>query len=241
MHVFVRERLRQWRHQLLLDGPFIDLTKSDPSAHKKMLDNRWARFQQEASIGGGKFDAFLGRPGADQYWFVTPKMPQEAALLEQILELQESLRIDYQLSFAVRKSEASGMRLGLAEVTRVADWIATTTLVGAVVVTVAQLGAELTGGQDQHDLAVWLGAAAIGLAVASLATRAIRAGLTIPGELESYEDYGNRCQILAEMFRKARNDNDNRAQWGILQDLERAAADELRRFLHVKRDARFVL
>jgi hypothetical protein len=125
-------------------------------------------------------------------------------------------------------------------VTSAADWAATTTFVGAIGVSAALFVSRLLGGEtNQSDVTVWLSASAVLLAVVSLAIRAIRSGLTVPGEFESYREYTSRCQVLAEVFRRA--SGDEAAQWRVLVELEESAAEELRRFLRTKSTSRFVV
>lgn len=237
VHVFLRERLRQWRHQLLLDGQLMDLSRSNPVSYEKQVDDRWSQFQQDASIAEGKFAAFIDAPGSDQYLFIDPSVPQDEAVASQVLKLQERLRLDYQLSFGGGKLAGGGVSPGVSDITEMADWFASTTLVGAVAASVGVFVVQLFDG-GHHPLSVWVSVAAVGLAVLSLGTRAVRAGLTIPGEQESYKEYMNRCQVLAEIFRRASNDE---ARWRVLEDLEKSAAGELRRFLRIKWDSRFIV
>jgi hypothetical protein len=238
VNVFLRERLRQWRHQLLLDGELMDLARSDPAAYHTRIDYKWSQLCADATIGSGKFDTFIAKGGPDQYFFVEPKMPRDEVVLSQVIRLQAQLRLDYQLSFGETKlSVGGGGKPGIADITKVADWSATTTLVGAVAVSVCLFVSELQrGGHGSH---VWFAAAALGLAVLSLGIRAIRTGLTIPGEQESYEEYMNRCQVLAEVFHRDRHDD--AARWRVLRDLEQSAAAELRRFLRMKSSSRFIV
>jgi hypothetical protein len=235
VRVFLRERLRQWRHQVLLDGQLMDLARSDPADHKATLDRLWSEFRRIDRIGDGMFTTFKGNSGQDHYWFIAPTIPHDADVVSHVLELQKQLRLDYQLAFGEEKL-AEGP--GLSDFTQATQWLATTTLVAAVVVTGCLFISRLLGG-NHHTLDVWLAAAAGCLAVFSLGTRAIRNGLTIPHEQRSYEEYINRCQLLRQRFLDKRGED--AGQWQVLVDLETNAADELRRFLRMKWDSRFVL
>ena len=239
VEVFVRERLRQWRHQLLLDGKLMDLARSNPSSYQREVTDRWSDFCELVRTARGKFHTFIDTPGADQYWFVTASVPHDQEVRSQVLRLQALVRLAYQLDFGEAKvAVGGGGRPGIADITKAAEWGATTTLVGAVVVSVSVFASRVWSGHH-HAVDVWLAASAVGLAVLSLGIRAVRTGLTIPYEQQSYEEYINRCQVLRESFRRAQG-NDNK-QWDVLKDLETSAGQELRRFLRMKWDARFIV
>jgi hypothetical protein len=75
------------------------------------------------------------------------------------------------------------------------------------------------------------------LAVLSAASRAYRAGCTLPDESESYDEYCDRIRDVRLMF-KSVPETDKRLQQ--LKRLEEEAASELRRFLRMKSRATFI-
>lgn len=82
-----------------------------------------------------------------------------------------------------------------------------------------------------------IGGMALLLAVISAASRAYRAGFTLPDESESYEEYCDRVRELKAVFNKLSNENEKRRE---MEQLEEEAAAELRRFLRMKTRATFV-
>ena len=82
-----------------------------------------------------------------------------------------------------------------------------------------------------------LGGVSLLLAVLSAASRAYRAGFTLPDESESYEEYCDRVRELKAVFKSLSNDNEKLRE---LEQLEEETAAELRRFLRMKTRATFV-
>jgi len=82
-----------------------------------------------------------------------------------------------------------------------------------------------------------LAGVALLLAVLSAASRAYRAGYTLPDEFESYEEYCDRLREYKVVFESAAADEDKFRQ---LENLEAEAALELRRFIKMKMRATFI-
>jgi hypothetical protein len=238
VNVYLRERLRQWRHQILLDGGLMDLVVSDVEAHVAKVNDRWLKFVQDAAVADGKYTAFIGTEGAERPLFGPTSTAVEDTVRMQVLTCQRQLRLDYQLEYVERKLATGDPRPGVTDVTYITDLISTTSLALAVSTGVAIFVYQLFNLHGSHHAALGgLAALALVFVVASAGTRAIRSGLTVPDEKLSYEEYATRIRAFAELYRSASTDDE---RWHVLVRLEVAAAEELRRFLQVKEGSRFV-
>jgi hypothetical protein len=146
------------------------------------------------------------------------------------------LRLRYQLEYARSKTASEGPRFlpTIGEFTKTLDNAATTTFALAVGIIVARFCIGFFN-PNQHTL-IALAACATGLAVASAAIRALRSGLAVPGEQEAYTEYGDRLEELHFRFHLKPED-----RWQVLEDVEAASVEELRRFLVTKSKSRFVV
>lgn len=244
--LFMRERLRMWHFQLFLDGSFVSLLSSDPSAFELELTRRWGVLQQHMRDGFGwltEFRAGRNRKG-DIFHEITPYSDKE--LERQVLEVLWILRIEHQLRFSSRKIEENPEDIGLTltENTKLSDTVASASFAGAVLVTVAGLiGSEIIGSFSpgsrlgSESFGRVLAGCALALAVLSAAARAYRAGFTIPEETSSYEEYSTRVRDLAIAIKNSRVDHE---RFIHLTHFEESAADELRRFLDMKLRATFL-
>ena len=164
-----------------------------------------------------------------------------------MLDALSTLRFEHQLRYSHRKTEAEGEEAGLAleERTNLSESVATFTLAGAVVVgafgffvalSQAFPGLALFSGNAEPASRVLAGSALL-LAVLSAASRAYRAGYTLPDESESYKEYCDRIREYKAVFESATNAEEKFRQ---LENLEAEAASELRRFLRMKMRATFI-
>jgi hypothetical protein len=83
----------------------------------------------------------------------------------------------------------------------------------------------------------FLGGLALLLAVVSAASRAYRAGFTLPDELENYDEYYDRLREIEVVFGRVTQPEEKLRQ---LAQLEAESAAELRRFLQMKLRSTFV-
>jgi hypothetical protein len=236
-NVFVRERLRRWRHQILLNGSMMDMYVDNPREAQAALNRCWQQFLQSASVKDGGFLAYIAPDGSQKcLLFDDLQPPSHAELRDEIIGLQAQLRLEYQLEYSEYKFEPGGSVESLPELTRITDWVATSTLAGAVIVAMGGLIVSIDLGSGKADYLI--AGVAAGLAILSAGTRALRSGLTIPAERDSYAEFSSRMQSLAEAFRRA---SDPQAQWKVLVQTETECADELRRFLAAKWHSRYIV
>jgi hypothetical protein len=244
--MFFRERLRQWHFQKFLDGRLIDLFFADRPAYDAELTRRWGQLEQDLSDGRGTLATFMNAatPGSDFFHDRTPYA--QGAHAAPVFDALWRLRIEHQLRYDGRKiaGEGDAGELGLRERTSLSETVATATLAGAVIVTafswllsVVGPRAGLLFGFEHVSVSASLAGGALLLAVVSAATRAYRAGFTLPGEPDSYEEYFGRLREVRETFQTVVTFEEKRHQ---LEALEEAAIDELRRFVRMKMRATFL-
>jgi hypothetical protein len=244
---FCRERLRQWHFQKFLDGELIGLLAASKDQYQQELDRRWGELQQNLRDGYGMMVEFLNLASRGNDFFHPANDYADPALATQVFTALWTLRFEHQLRYSQRKIEPEGEAVGLAleERTSFSETVATMTLAGAILMSVL---AFIASGAHVFDFGAklgWqplvvtrvLGGVAMFLAVLSAASRAYRAGYTLPDESESYEEYCDRVRELKAVLLRASDDHE---KLRLLEGLEEEAAAELRRFLRMKTRATFV-
>jgi len=245
--VFCRERLRQWHFQLFLDGQLMGLLVDQPAAFHKELDRRWGLLQQNLRDGYGAMAAFVHHGSRADDFFHQPSAYPDASLARIALEALWILRIGHQLRYGQRKIEPTGelAELALDEHASLSETVASFTLAGAVVVGALGFALSLSHlvpgfgplSQNVDATSRVLSGSALLLAVLSAASRAYRAGYTLPDEAESYKEYSDRIRELKAVFEST---GSLEVKLWQLAHLEAESVKELRRFLRMKMRATFV-
>ena len=244
--VFCRERLRQWHFQKFLDGKLISRVATDPAAYDQELDKRWNYLQESLRDGPGMMNEFKSNTEND--FFHTPSGYSDSEVVDLVLESLRTLRIEHQLGYSNRKLEleVEGTGLALQERTSWSETVASSSLAGAVLISALSILLPITRPEwfaahnfssSAPDLGRILGGCALMLAVLSAASRAYRAGCTLPDESESYDEYCDRIREVRLVFK---NIPDTKNRLRQLERLEEEAAAELRRFLRMKSRATFI-
>lgn len=244
--VFCRERLRQWHFQKFLDGQLISLLTTDPAGYDQELSRRWNRLQESLRDGSGMMNEFKSNTENDL--FHSPSSYSDSELIPLVLESLRTLRIEHQLGYSNRKLdlEADNSGLALQERTSWSETVASSSLAGAVLISALSVFlpfcrpewfAPHNAASSLPDLRRIFGGCALMLAVLSAASRAYRAGFTLPDESESYDEYCDRVRELRSVFKNIPNAESRLQQ---LERLEEEAAAELRRFLRMKSRATFI-
>jgi hypothetical protein len=244
LNLFVRERIRQWRHQLLLDGDLVQECAQNDDKANASYHEQWSKLNEIFEMADGKFQHFVGGSGEDDYFFTDrPAPPADPSLMSDVLACQESMRIQYQRNFSSARGTSGSRRISLQDFTRVIQWLASTTLVGAVLAATGVFVVRVVEYSNAHTstTSLVLATIAIGLAVLSLGVRALRTGLTIPAEYVSFEEYRHRCNALGLWWDRERAKAEMYEQWQCLVEFERTSASELRRYLRMKASSRFIV
>ena len=248
--VFCRERLRQWHFQLLLDGQLVGLLPIRPDEFKREVDRRWGVLQQNLRDGYGMMTAFVRHGSRADEFFHQPSKYDDPALAANVLEVLWTLRFEHQLRYGQRKVEPEAEQAGMAlkERAGLSESVATFTLAGAVLVGAVGFFIALSQGFPNLNLLSWspevtqiasrrFAGSALLLAVLSAASRAYRAGYTLPDESESYEEYRDRVREYKAVLKRASTEQE---KFRELEHLEAEAALELRRFIRMKMRATFI-
>jgi hypothetical protein len=238
--VFFRERLRHWHFQRFLDGKLVEKALAAPSDYTREVDHRWILLLQNFTDGGGLMNEFLRKPGNSQEWFHLTTPYTDPAVLAEVIDALKYVRFSHQLRYALKQTsnEAEERVPNLVEKQLWSEAVASITLILAVAVSAVLLalpGLTPANEGDHHPVAVVLSAVALMLAVLSAASRAYRAGYTIPDEKESYDEYTDRVATLQQLMAHSQAEFLN-----ALAELERESVDELRRFLRMKERATFL-
>ncbi len=246
---YKRERIRHWRWQVFLDGPLVEeavAAQDAESLQKTQFYKQWARFQADLDSANTSSHLFKRRRPALQELFFSRRDYSDDVIAESVLSLLKGLRFQHQINYPKRATGliAGDNRLNLKEhrewvdsFSRVSLVLALLLAVGHVVTTLVSLAAESGPSLMSDGTHQLFGVLALWAALMSGLARAYLAGLTLPEETESYEDYAARIETLYEIFALAR---DNASRQRIHRDLELEAERELRRFLVMKSKASFV-
>ncbi len=243
--VFFRERLRQWHFQKFLDGELIESLLTDPSRYESEVTRRWNLFQERLGDGDSMMNRFIRNTKND--FFHKPTQYSNIVTAKLVMEAMRIIRIEHQLSYGAFKidPESDQHTLAIHEQLTWSEAVASFSLTGAVSISVLSLLFTLMPGpQVQYQVLGFafpidqlLAGSALLLAVVSAATRAYRAGHTLPDESESYEEYCDSLRDIEVAIDSSRNMHE---QYRQLKRLEQASAEELRRFLRMKLRATFI-
>lgn len=238
--MFCRERVRQWHFQLFLDGQFVGLYAHNRSAFDDEFDRRWNRLMESLRYGFGELSAFVHSASRDRDFLHDRTDYDDERLAATVCDALQVLRITHQLAYSRRKAEADGGE-SLNMQTHISEQVAAVTLGAAVLLTgigfFTSIWALATEPAWETIAMRGLGGMALVLVVVSAASRAYRAGFTLPDELENYEEYCDRLREIEAVFQRLADPVGKLRQ---LEELEEESAAELRRFLRMKMRATFV-
>jgi len=238
--LFFRERLRQWHFQKFLDGSLIEQLIENPAAGAALLDAKWADFLHRAATAEGEMNIFMEESGPGD-WFFVPSPYSNDALLKTVFETLRHLRLDYQLVYTAGKRQDRNRGLiAMRDASGILEYFAWFTLFVAVSLSVGQLIVSviaIIGGFNASGWFQGLAYASTLLGVSSAGVRALRNGLTLPEEDNSYAAYKNRLREI-----QVRLNHIKPAHWhAIFEYVERESIAELRRFLRMKDRASFLV
>jgi hypothetical protein len=236
--LYVRESFRRWKYRLLLNGAVMDLVETSVPQFEHEIARLWAAFKLDVRVADGALQQWL-LSGDSVASMATNSFrpPLSASIRSDILELLEILRINYQIRYSTAKTIVGSRKVSVQEVTYFTDWLATATLLLALVTTVLVFVVDVGGGAFGVSLDA-VAALGVGSAVVSAGVRALRSGLTIPDERDSYLVYTAELIGFRDQLADAADDD---GRWRIHLQVEAAAERELGRFLLAKSGSRFIL
>ena len=247
---FMTERLRQWHFQMWLRrGREIDMSVSDPKAIAAFQSHRMLWLDEFLKSHEGHLDAKLesltSELGDADTWLHDPPTAygNKSKVLPHIFQAYEQLRLNHQYSYAVYKLRRADdkpiWRFLKWPAIRQASVLSNMSSVGltvALVCSAVLICTHAFGIGADIEPAFRMGA--IVSALVGLALRTLQEGLAPEKEIERYNDYRGRIAQLRNRFQETRDQNE---LLHIMEELERAAFDELRGFLRTHQHAKFLL
>jgi hypothetical protein len=244
------ERLRQWHFQLLLRrGREIERSTADQNAVEEFRRRRSRWLDEFLQVYQGhldsKLEALTGELAHAETWLhprgheYSPGSP----VLGDVFRAYKQLRIEEQYGFALYKLRQTNDK----SVWTFLKWPAIRQ--AAMLLTLAWVGfsvalacsAFLVYGYAfgiQGHLEADVRAVAISFAIIGFALRTLREGLAPEQEIERYNDYRGRTAQLRDRFNET---TDVGKRLHLMDEMERAAVDEMRGFLRTHRRATFLL
>jgi hypothetical protein len=176
---FIAERLRQWKFQQLLDGPFLMLTRTDSTRFRSELKSRWIRERFNLLETPGTMEDFLNAENFEL--FVTPSVCSDGALAQQVFDAYLSLRLEYQAKYF------SSKKASLVVLDTWSNGLAKLALVIAGLLAFAEVGVLLLqSAGHESTLAFVMGASALSAALISATIRVLRSARAVSEETERY-------------------------------------------------------
>jgi hypothetical protein len=246
------ERLRGWHFQLLMHrGKEVEesCAAGDPQAVAKFRAKRAQWFGAFIHQHEGTQDSILHdlieapeacyTPLHDSTSDYSPDSP----VLDRVFEAYRTLRLKHQAHYAAHK---------LQRTTNQPPWkphkwpinvlndrlgsLTSTCLVGALAVSFYIVAAHFMHWPMQHSVA--LPAVILCFLVLNVSTRGVLDGLAVREESQRYTDYAGEVRYLLTKFEST---HDRRERMRLMQDMERAAVEEMKGFLRSHLEARFIL
>lgn len=244
------ERLRQWHFQLWLKrGHEIDASVGGTKGVAEFQNKRERWLDEFLRSHEGQLDAKLQSltselGDADIWLHNSPSAyADKSKALPHVFQAYEQLRFDHQYSHAMHKLRRADdtpiwhfLKWPAIRQASTLSALASIGLGAALVCSVVLIYAHAS--KTGHHLEPTFRMGAIVAALVGLALRTVQEGLAPEEEIERYNDYRARIAQLRERFQETKDQNQ---RLRIMEDLERAAFDELRGFLRTHRRARFLL
>ena len=231
---------------MFLDGSFIDLCSAQPAEFDQELNRRWISLEQNFHDGYGMMTQFVNFASLSDDLFYEPTAYPNSTVAGEVFSALLTLRLNHQLRYTRRKVETDGEEpagFALPERSTLSETIASVTLTGAVLTTSLVLLLPLLhfiptiDVASIHTMDPSLAGIALSLTIISAASRAYRAGFTLPDELESYAESCDRYRELRAQFIAVNTDHE---KLRFLKHIEEESVAELRRFLRMKLRATFL-
>lgn len=233
---FIAERLRQWHFMRLLKGRNVACALGHGEERSNHGDDRHGELSvfmaDLRNSAAARMAAF--RDGTQEVEPLAARAEWPAGEQRaQVVDAYYTLRLRHQLDFATHKlslDDRTFVGLSGQHLRSLTDGLAAFTLFASVVLVVASSFSTVG--------ATWrIAAAILILALSGVAVRAWRDGLAVGEDIERYQDYRRRLELLLARWKAAANDDD-RLETAL--NVEETVADELRRFLQAHQAAQFL-
>ena len=246
------EALRQWHFQLLMcRSKEIELS-CDPTSRKARDNFQKSRAEWFSAFmheWEGNLDALVeelvDRPEASYKWLheVPSDGTSKGAILDAIFAAYKDLRLKHQAHYVAYKLQRSTDK----PLWRLSSWppivlqqrietIASFCLIGSLLLSIFITLGHFIEWPIVRNLAI--SSTVILLMILNVATRAIQDGLAAPEEVQRYNEYSGKIHYLLARFEASQDDQE---KLQVMEDMERAAFEELKGFLRAHARARFIL
>lgn len=229
---FVTEVLRQWHFRQLLDTRAWQPQPQWDSARfeqQRAADLRALQHDLRGVVGQ-RMDLLVNARIDPVGEVPKAHIPNDVTAQRELIDAYRRLRLDHQIEFAEYKlspDDRTFLGLSLEALVSTTNQLAGAALVLALGCSIARLFQPLS----------WVSFAAIALAVVGVAVRAWRDGLSLREERERYDEMRHRLGLLRARWHSAANDGE---RFTIAEEVEQAAAEELRSFIHSHMTAQFL-
>jgi hypothetical protein len=247
------EMLRQWHFQLLIRrGREVEAScdAADPKAAQdafRALRAQWfSPFRNELR---GKLDSLvedlIERPEAGYRWLHEPKTDYTPGgpVVEAVFAAYRQLRFRHQDQYVAYKLQRSTdappwlpLKWPATVLQKRTEGLASSCLIGSLFVSLFIVVGYSAGWAGAHSPA--LPTVIIALMILNVATRAVQDGLAVPEETQRYNDYAGKIHYLLSRFDAS---NDAHEKLRLMDEMERAALEELKSFLRTHSEARFLV
>ena len=246
------EKLRAWHFQMLIHrGRDIEAScnASDPQAVAKFQAKRATWFAAFLHHHRGKLDSQLHEvidaPESCYTALHEPTTPYTDGnpTLDRVFEAYKALRLKHQADYAAHKLQRETnqplWKPHKWPINVLKDRLRTVIsfcLLGALAVSAYIVVGYFGHWPLAHSVA--LPAFILCLLVLNVATRGVMDGLAVREEAQRYTDYAGEVRYLLTKFEAT---HDRREKLQLMQEMERAAVEELKSFLRAHFEARFVV
>ena len=246
------ERLRVWHFQMLIHrGKDIEesCNTADPQAIQNFEEKRAKWFTVFKHEHEGKLDSILHNliesPEASYIPLHDGLSPYSPArpVLDRVFEAYKALRLKHQAEYAAHRLQKSTDE----PIWKPHKWPVNvlksrlSTVTGTCILVALAVSAYIVFGHFAHWPAAEnnaLPALILCLLVLNVAARSVQDGLAVREESQRLSDYAHEVGYLLTKFETS-NDRDVKLQ--LMQDMERAAIEEMKDFLRAHFEARFIL
>jgi hypothetical protein len=246
------ERLRGWHFQMLIHrGREIEesCNRDDPTAIERFRERRAVWFatfkhQHEQTLDS-QLHELIEAPEACYTSLHDGSTPYSAGspVQERVFEAYRELRLRHQATYAAHKLQRSTNqplwkphRWPIKVLIDRLIGLTSSCVIGALVVSGYIVGGHFLHWPGAHSVA--LPALILCFLVLTVAARGVLDGLAVREEGQRYNDYLGEVRYLLTKF-EASHDPQERIR--LMQDMERAAVEELKGFLRAHSEARFIL
>ena len=223
-----------------MDGAL--LCESDQKKQISVIERRLDEFEQGHYDEGGAMNLFVQDPASSERLLHPVSNYPNKSTANQSFEALKILRFEHQSRFARGKTTeiVSPSGVSMTERYHWSETLARLSLLAAVGIPIFQLLLVALGSVRAIPMLekahICLSALALVFVVVSASARAFRTGLTLPEEIESYNDYSSHIDMLRVQFEGA----DDQKRLSLVVDLELEAERELKRFLTMKAKSTFL-